>query len=256
MPGVDWQMCLRSPGKRSSVEQLAGLSPSPGFERVHRELDHPVRRAVARRGVPLADEHPHLVERRTRRDVAAVGLREPVVIGRRQAFDRIGPGVGAAPPSSPGRCPARSDRTATRTSMLPVLALKYDSTVLPSIWRTLISPTWSGHSGVGGLFQPPPGPARPALPSRPVGERLRGGAVEHRRAGPVEAVGHDVHPAGLRVRGGDRVVVAADLRLPPARVGRGALRTRRWSANHPVPASAFTSREVCGTRSLVVVTIR
>ena len=43
--------------------------------------------------------------------------------------------------------------------MLPVVALKYDSTVLPSICRMLISPTLSPHNGVGGLFQPPSGPA-------------------------------------------------------------------------------------------------
>src|ERR1700757_3871769 len=48
--------------------------------------------------------------------------------------------------------------SATRTSMFPVLALKYDSTALPSICLKLISPIKSPHNGVGGLFQPPSGP--------------------------------------------------------------------------------------------------
>ena len=54
-----------------------------------------------------------------------------------------------------GAAPRPVGSSATRTSMLPVLALKYDSTVLPSICRTLISPTRSGHNGVGGLPHPP-----------------------------------------------------------------------------------------------------
>src|ERR1700752_4241700 len=51
----------------------------PKLQRVHRELDDAVWRVVARAGVPLADEHPQLVKRRPRRDVAAVRLCEPVV---------------------------------------------------------------------------------------------------------------------------------------------------------------------------------
>jgi hypothetical protein len=45
--------------------------------------------------------------------------------------------------------------------MFPVEALKYDNTVWPSICRTLISPTASGHSGVGRFPQPPSAPGRP-----------------------------------------------------------------------------------------------
>src|ERR1700754_4008410 len=54
-----------------------------------------------------------------------------------------------------GAVPRPVGSAATRTSILPVLALKYDSTVWPSICRTLISPTRSDHNGVGGFPQPP-----------------------------------------------------------------------------------------------------
>src|ERR1700749_628958 len=57
-----------------------------------------------------------------------------------------------------GAVPSDVRSSATRTSMFPVLALKYGSTALPSICLKLISPTKSPHNGVGGLFQPPPGP--------------------------------------------------------------------------------------------------
>src|SRR5215213_457642 len=54
-----------------------------------------------------------------------------------------------------GAAPSAVGLSATRTSMLPLLALKYDNTVFPSTWRMLISPIRSGHSGVGVLPQPP-----------------------------------------------------------------------------------------------------
>src|SRR6185312_2963832 len=53
-----------------------------------------------------------------------------------------------------GTVPRLVGSSATRTSMLPVPALKYDNTVLPSICRILVSPTRSGHSGVVALPQP------------------------------------------------------------------------------------------------------
>src|SRR5262245_43224743 len=54
-----------------------------------------------------------------------------------------------------GAVPRAVGSAATRTSISPVLALKYDSTVSPSTCRTLISPTRSDHKGVGGLPHPP-----------------------------------------------------------------------------------------------------
>src|SRR5205807_7880311 len=57
-----------------------------------------------------------------------------------------------------GAVPSELGSSATRTSMFPVPALKYDSTALPSICLKLISPTPSPHNGVGGLFQPPSTP--------------------------------------------------------------------------------------------------
>ena len=97
---------------------------------------------------------------------------------------------------------------------------------MPSICRTLISPTLSGHSGVGGLVPAAVGSdhRRPALPAGAVGEALALGAVQHHRAGAVEVVGHDVHPAGRRIRRRDRVVVPADLALPAAFESRVTLR--------------------------------
>src|SRR5690242_17448346 len=57
-----------------------------------------------------------------------------------------------------GAVPSDVGSSATRTSMLPVLALKYDSTALPSISWKLISPITSPHNGSGALPQPPSGP--------------------------------------------------------------------------------------------------
>ena len=53
-----------------------------------------------------------------------------------------------------GAVPSSVGVFATRTSILPVLLLKYDSTVLPSTCFMLISPIRSPHNGVGGLPQP------------------------------------------------------------------------------------------------------
>src|SRR5277367_116451 len=57
-----------------------------------------------------------------------------------------------------GAVPSEVGSSATRTSMFPLLELKYDNTALPSICLKLISPTRSPHSGVGDVLQPPSGP--------------------------------------------------------------------------------------------------
>ena len=221
----------------------SGRSGAQGLERVHRELDDAVRRPCARQGVPLADEHAQLVQRGTRRDVATVRLRQPVVFRRRQVFRRIRP-VLANTTVVTGAAPSAVGSSATRTSMLPVLALKYDSTVLPSICRMLISPTRSGHSGVGGLS--PAAAHRPALPARPVGEVCGCGAVENHRPGAVEVVGDDVHPAARESGRRDRVVVPTDLRLPAALVVRASRSEPGSVGQLPCAGSAFTNRDVCG----------
>ncbi len=82
-----------------------------------------------------------------------------------------------------GAVPRPVGSSATRTSMFPFEALKYESTVLPSICRTLISPVRSGHSGVGG-FPQPSSRDQPCQPDRSVNVS---GVARYSTTGPLRS---------------------------------------------------------------------
>ena len=108
--------------------------------------------------MPKTNEHPQFVPASNPGGCCRpLWLGQPVVFRRRQAFRGIGAGLCCTTVVT-GAVPSDVGEWAARTSMFPVLALKYDSTPLPSICLKLISPIKSPHNGVGTLFQPPSGP--------------------------------------------------------------------------------------------------
>src|ERR1700761_49490 len=98
-----WSWCPPTPRQR--IRSASRLRP----EWVHRELNDPIWRAGPPVGVvPLAGEKPHPPQRRPGRDVTAVGLGQPVVVRRRQAFGGLGPVV--VPDDGGDRRAAQRDR--------------------------------------------------------------------------------------------------------------------------------------------------